>query len=103
MTNKGIAKIPLFEEVSSKMDCPLFGVPTVCIIGIDEQDLLKRTTVVGPNKGITKVSENGSNKGIFPLFARFPYFKNFHKMSAKTFKNYEIITPDKHKPSITVL
>ena len=29
MTNKGIAKIPLFDPVSSKMDCPLFGVPTV--------------------------------------------------------------------------
>ena len=44
------------------------------------------STVVGPNKGITKVFENGSNKGIFPLFAQLPYFKNFHKISAKTSK-----------------
>ena len=43
-------------------------------------------TVVGPNKGIIKVFENESNKGIFPLFAQFPYFKNFHEILAETSK-----------------
>ena len=29
MTNKGIPEIPLFDPISQKMDCPLFGVTTV--------------------------------------------------------------------------
>ena len=32
--------------------------------------------MVGPNKGMLKFCQNESNKGIFPLFAQFPYFKN---------------------------
>ena len=42
------------------------------------------STVVGPNKGITKVFENGSNKGFSPYESLFN----------------QIITPDKHKPTL---
>ena len=41
-------------------------------------------TVVGPNKGMLKFCQNGSNKGIFPLFAQFPYFKNFPENCQKS-------------------
>ena len=39
-----------------------------------------------PNKGTLKFCEIRSNKGIFPLFTRFPYLKNFSKNVAKSQK-----------------
>ena len=56
--------------------------------------------VVGPNKGITKVSENGSNKGIFSLFAQFPYFKNFQRISTETPKVYQKATLQSNNKSL---
>ena len=41
-------------------------------------------TVVSPNKGTLKFCEIGSNKGIFPLFIRFPYLKNFDEIPPKS-------------------
>ena len=46
--------------------------------------LLKHTTVVSPNEGTVKFYESGSNKKNFPLFIRFPYFKNFDEISPKS-------------------
>ena len=42
------------------------------------------TTVVSPNKGTLKICEIGSNKGIFPLFIRFPYLKYFDEIPQKS-------------------
>ena len=41
-------------------------------------------TVVSPNKGTLKFCEVWSNKGILPLFLRFPYLKNFDKIPSKS-------------------
>ena len=40
--------------------------------------------MVSPNKGTLKICAIGSNKGIFPLFIRFPYLKNFDEISPKS-------------------
>ena len=40
--------------------------------------------MVSPNKGTLKFCEIGSNKGIFPLFIRFPYLKNFEEIPPKS-------------------
>ena len=45
------------------------------------------TTVVSPNKGTLKICEIRSNKGIFPLFIRFPYLKNFDEIPPKSLKS----------------
>ena len=37
-----------------------------------------------PNKGTLKFCEIRSNKGIFPLFKRFPYLKNFDEIPSKS-------------------
>ena len=39
---------------------------------------------MSPNKGGLKICEVGSNKGIFPLFIRFPYLKNFDEIPPKS-------------------
>ena len=39
--------------------------------------------MVSPNKGTLKFCEIESNKGIFPLFIRFPYLKNFDEIPPK--------------------
>ena len=49
-------------------------------------------TVVGPNKGMQKFPDFGWNKGIFPLFTQFPYFKNFLKSVLRKVKNYSKIS-----------
>ena len=43
--------------------------------------------VVGPNKG--KISRNRVKWGKIPLFARFPYFNKFDKISTKNSKVFE--------------
>ena len=40
--------------------------------------------VVSPNKGTLEIGEIWSNKGIFPLFLRFPYLKTFDKIPPKS-------------------
>ena len=56
-------------------------------------------TAAGPNKGITKVFENGSNKGISPLSAQFPYFKNFRKIITDFHK---IFTDNSNPPVLNI-
>ena len=45
---------------------------------------------MSPNKGTLKFCEIESNKGIFPLFTRFPYLKNFDEISSKSSKPTKI-------------
>ena len=46
--------------------------------------IFRTCTVVSSNKGTLKFCEIGSNKGIFPLFMRFPYLKNFDEITPKS-------------------
>ena len=59
MGNKGITKIPLFDPITSKMECPLFGVPTVLRLKQDYRGL------ENPEILLEKLSE---------LFQYFPDF-----------------------------
>ena len=59
--------------------------------------------MVSPNKGTLKIREIGSNKGIFPLFIRFPYLKNFDEISPKSLKSgTEIDFSDQVRKTISV-
>ena len=39
---------------------------------------------MSPNKGTLKFCKTGPNKGIFPLFIRFPYLNNFDEITPKS-------------------
>ena len=52
----------------------------ICVV----TQIKELNTVVSPNKGTLKICEIESNKGIFPLFIRFPYLKNFDEIPPKS-------------------
>ena len=57
-------------------------------------------TVVSPNKVTLKICEIGPNKGIFPLFIRFLYLKNFDEIPPKGPKPYSEIGFSDHSRQI---
>ena len=59
--------------------------------------------MVSPNKGTLKFCENESNKGIFPLFVRFPYLKNFDEISPKNPKQHAEVGLSDHSRQISTI